>query len=116
MMSSIFTREDLRKRYEKAQETRHIYDLRFVENALRTIKNGVLKANDAGDKSYTFIFGRGEPNSPVLIEEIRKRVSTMFVDSNVTVQRDFLNYVKIIVVWDAYEDGNDNDTLTCVAT
>ena len=97
----VITREELRK---KREELHNITDSRFVKEMVGVMRRLVLDTNERGKKSYTYHYVLDDIEKKDLLSEIQKRVADMFVDSVVTLDVNFLPYVKIKVDWN--EDKN----------
>lgn len=87
-MTTIFTRDDLRKMYTKNVVKIH-------ENKIQAyvtfIQERILNSNDHGDKMYSYYFHKScnsnhEP--PEIGEEIARRLQNIFVDSEINYHKE----------------------------
>ena len=90
-----FTREELRKKREASQKN---IDSKFIEEMIGVMKILVLDANEKGKTSYTYNYCIDDMEKKVLLSEIQKRLTNMFMDSVVTIW-NHNQYVKINIDW-----------------
>jgi hypothetical protein len=103
---TVFTRDDLRKKYEEVLQAQKKKEQAFIEKSVDDIQYGVLQVNERGETNYKRMFMCYECKKWEVIKEIRNRVANIFVDSVVTLHEHksmaypTSSYLKIVVQWD----------------